>query len=36
MYWKTTNIQLKDGYRILRYGDSALFFRDICMNNILV
>lgn len=31
MYWKTTNLQLENGYTIPIYRDSAPFFRKICM-----
>lgn len=30
MFWKTTNLQLKNGYTFLLNGDSAPFFRQIC------
>ena len=31
MIWKMTNLQLKKGYIFLLNGDSAPFFRKICM-----
>ena len=31
MFWKMTNLQLKKGYIFLLNGDSAPFFRKICI-----
>ena len=30
MFWKTTNLQLKNGYTFFLNGDSAPFLRQIC------